>query len=97
MDTTQLSMAIVHCDPSQPHHVIFRCQDRVVDLVKPKAEELLPAIITCLAGQTLTGFRVINQSESFTMIRVLATIMNALAYTKDIQFSLIPHYHKDAV
>ncbi len=68
-----------------------------MDLVKPKAEELLPAIIHCLAGQAPTGFRVINRSESFTMIRVLATIMNALAYTHHIPFSLIPHYHKDAV
>lgn len=90
-------MAMLYCDPSQPNHVIFRCQDRVVDLVKPKAEELLPALIDCLAGQTVTGFNVVNQSESFTTIRVLATIVNTLAYTKNIKFSISPHYNKDAV
>lgn len=88
---------MLYCDPSQPNHVIFRCQDRVVDLVKPKAEELLPAMIDCLAGQDITAFSVINRSESFTTIRVLATIVNALAYTKNIKFSLIPHYSKDVV
>lgn len=90
-------MAILHCDPSQPHHVIFRCADRVVDLSKPKAEEFLPAIIQCVAGQTITGFSVVNHSYSFTTIRIIATIVNALAYTKQIEFSLVPHYSKDAV
>lgn len=88
---------MLSCDPSQPHRVTFRCQDRVVELVKPKAEEFLPAIVRCLGDDTLTGFEINNQSESFTTIRVLATIMNALAYTHNIEFSLTPHYSKDAV
>ena len=68
-----------------------------MDLEKPKAEELLPAMVQCLAGEPLTGFDVVNRCASFTTIRVLATITNALAYTQQIEYSMVPSYSKDAV
>lgn len=99
-------MAILYCDPSIPNHVSLRCGEVVRDLHKPKADELLRAIT---AFSNVDGFALVNAAQSFTLIRVLATIANALAYSKKIQLymgtehdlvpvqQIIPHYNKDAV
>ena len=74
-------MALLYCDPSHRNHVILRYGDQVQDLHQPKAEELLRAIVELTDQQPVEGISLVNRSDSFTLIRVLATIANALAYS----------------
>ncbi len=84
-------MSLLYCDPSKPHHVLLRCGDAVLDLAKPHAAELLRAMTTLMeqataeSHESVEGIVVVNQAESFTLIRVIATIANALAYSKGLK------------
>lgn len=98
-------MNTLYCDPSQPNHVLLRYGSAVRDLSKPKANELLAAMVELIDQQPIEAIALVNKAESFTLIRVLATIANALAYSKKIKLysdtelvhQIIPHYSKDAI
>ena len=98
-------ISTLYCDPSQPNHVLLRYGSTVRDLSKPKANELLAAMVELIDGQPLDAISLVNKAESFTLIRVLATIANALAYSKKIKLysdtelvsQILPHYSKDAI
>ena len=93
----------LYCDPSQPHHVVLRFNGQVMDLQKSKADELLRAMTELVGDQPLTGIAVVNHCESFTLIRVLATIANAWAYSRgltlysdgEIVEQIQPHYNRE--
>ena len=97
-----LAPSVLYCDPSQPNHVIFRFNDQVVDLHKSKADELLRTMTELVGDQPLTGIALVNQAQSFTLIRVLATIANAWAYSRHLTLwsdgelvdHISPHYNK---
>lgn len=84
-------MSLLYCDPSKPYHVMLRCGEAVLDLPKPHAAELLRAMTMLMekaateSGESVEGIVVVNQAESFTLIRVIATIANALAYSKGLK------------
>lgn len=74
-----------------------------MDLHKSKADELLRAMTDLVGDQPLTGIAVVNQCESFTLIRVLATIANAWAYSRNLMLysdgeivdRIRPHYNRE--
>lgn len=87
-------MALLYCDPSQPNHVLLRCGEVTLNLAKPHADELLRAMTQVIEQVQPTtpveGIVVVNKAESFTLIRVVATIANALAYSLKLKLYSIP-------
>ncbi|MFA6474808.1 MAG: hypothetical protein WCV88_01240 [Patescibacteria group bacterium] len=83
-------MYILECDPSQLNHVIltYRQADKLIRqkvLEQSKADHLLAEISQFLGADPIEALVLVNQAQSFTLIRVLATIFNALAYSKNLQ------------
>ncbi len=52
------------------------------ELAQPRAEQLLNQIDALINQQPVEQFVLVNQAASFTLIRVLATIGNALAFSR---------------
>lgn len=101
---TNLAMAkhLLICDPSLPHRLLLRYGDAVVDLHQPQANTILQAMVELVGDGDWDGIQLVNKAESFTLIRVLATIANALAYSKGLQLydgdqpvtRLVPKYSR---
>lgn len=51
----------------------------------PRSEQLLQHIDELIAGDPLDQLVLVNRSDSFTMIRVLVTLFNALAYSRQLK------------
>jgi hypothetical protein len=60
---------------------------RVLD--KPRSEILLSTIVELIASDSVDAVVLVNQSPSFTLIRVLATLYNALAYSRGWQLCVV--------
>lgn len=63
---------------------MLRCGDVVSNVPKPNADELLRAMTELIGTEPIDGIVVVNQAQSFTLIRVVATIANALAYSLQV-------------
>lgn len=79
------------CDPSLPHQVLLHCGEASGSLPKPNADELLRAMVDLIGTEPIDGIVVVNQAQSFTLIRVVATIANALAYSLNVPLYSIAH------
>lgn len=99
---------ILYCDPSFERTVKLRYGDHERLLTNPQSETLLQTMVELVDDQW-TGVALINQAASFTLIRLLVAICNALAYSKSIKLYsitsldeplpqpvplLVPHYQK---
>lgn len=99
---------ILYCDPSIERTVRLRYGAREQVLTNPPAEILLQ-IMTQLVDEHWEGIAIINRATSFTLIRLLVAICNALAYSKSLKLYsiisstaplpkpvawLVPHYQK---
>lgn len=83
------------CDPShgqQLHLILHDETDQVLHeltIETPRGDQVLPAIAEFLNHERVTQkpsqIVVVNQAESFTFIRIVATVCNTLAYTSGMQ------------
>lgn len=91
-------MRTLYCDPTQNNTVTLRYGDcpgtcvREENFPQPFAEHVLQLITNMIRGEGVDQIVLVNQAQSFTLIRTLATICNALAYSLSI-----PVYSLDAV
>lgn len=91
----QPAMRVLYCDPSKTNSdaravVRFYYGDcpgrplRQIELDNPRSEIILKTMIDLVAAEPITALVLVNQAASFTLIRVLATLYNALAYTRGL-------------
>lgn len=89
-------MYSLYCDPSQRWNVVMRfgqCPGECMrsrTLPAPSADALLKEIHTLVADDPLEQLILVNSAHSFTLIRVLVTLYNALAFANDIQLFELP-------
>lgn len=83
-------MYTLYCDPSDGRRVTFiygQCPGEVIreqTLEAPRAEVLLSAMDALVQGGPLEQLVLVNRADSFTLIRVLVTLYNTLAYSKQV-------------
>lgn len=86
-------MRVLYCDPSQSsataravvEFVYGECPGepvRRVSLNDPRSETLLQAIHELVGQDLVDALVLVNRAQSFTLIRILATLYNALAYSR---------------
>lgn len=76
-------MATLYCDPSFNNIVRLQYKDRVAEYTNPRSEEMLQRITELTQGETIDRLVLVNQAESFTLIRMLATVFNTLAFSTE--------------
>lgn len=111
----------LYCDPSQGTqlHLILKDQsDQVLHEIAtdtPRGDQILKTITTFIeeipstSAMTIDRIIVVNQAESFTFIRIVATVCNTLAFTTGARLFtvqqlddqpqlcdfIIPHYNAE--
>lgn len=76
-------MATLYCDPSFNNIVKLHFKDRTAEHANPRSEEMLLHITALVQGDTIDRLVLVNQAESFTLIRMLATVFNTLAFSTE--------------
>jgi len=90
-------MKTLYCDPSQNNTITLRFGDcpgnclREVTLPQPYGEQVLKMITDLIGSDQVEQIVLVNQAQSFTLIRVLATICNSLAYSLPAQLHSVDH------
>lgn len=84
-------MKTLYCDPSQNNSVTLRYGDcpgvclREVTFPQPYGEQVLKMMTDIIASDRVEQIVLVNQAQSFTLIRILATICNSLSYSLSSQ------------
>ncbi|MDP3970883.1 MAG: hypothetical protein Q8P90_04225 [bacterium] len=90
------SSQTLYCNPSQKDKLILTFGDfstgevKQEEMQKPKTEHVLEVINSLVQDYPLDNIVVVNQAESFTLIRILVTICNTLAYCKKAKLYVLP-------
>lgn len=92
----------LYCDPSSPQELVLRYDDDTLKIPQPRADQVLAAIDQFIQDKPIDRLVVVNQAVSFTFLRVVITIFNTLAFSKNIPLYstgatqpvsyLMPHY-----
>lgn len=88
-------MRLLYCDPSQTNLTTRSVVElsygecpgealRHITLNDPRSETLLQAMAELVGSDELHALVLVNRAQSFTLIRVLATLYNALAYSRKL-------------
>lgn len=88
-------MRLLYCNPSQTSPTVRSIVElsygecpgavlRHIVLNNPRSETILQAMTELVGPDELHALVLVNQAQSFTLIRVLATLYNALAYSRKL-------------
>lgn len=77
-------MNTLYCDPSQTNQVLFRFNTVEKIATQTQSDQLLKTIHELVGEEPIEKLVLVNQAESFTLVRILVAIFNALSYSLHI-------------
>lgn len=75
---------VLYCDPSLPQELVLRYDNQEQRVPQPRADQILSIIHHFIQDQPVDQLVVVNQAQSFTFLRVIITIFNTLAFSRNI-------------
>ncbi len=92
----------LYCDPSSVHEFVLRYDAKEYRGPQPRADQILKLIDDVVQQQPIDELVIVNRAHAFTILRVVVTIVNALAFSQKIPLAevgnttnvtyLKPHY-----